>query len=322
MPALDEFALIRRFFTPSAYPVHVLAGIGDDCALLAVPAGCALAISVDTQVAGVHFHADTDAALIASRVLRCAASDLAAMGAAPLGFTLALTLPAADERWLAAFAGALAATAARLQCPLIGGDTTRGPLCISVQVHGAVPAGEALRRRGARVGDDVWVSGSLGDGAAALALLEQRLAVSTEAGAFLHSRFYEPDIDFALAMQLRGIATACIDVSDGLLADLGHIVTASGVAARVHRAALPVSLLWRHAVTAEQAYQWALTGGDDYRLCFTAAPGQRDWLQSLGTVVCVGEIVCADETFPAGQVTVLDEHGVTCAITNQGFRHF
>ena len=341
MTALDEFALIRRFFTSSSYPAHVVAGVGDDCALLIVPAGCELAISVDTQVAGVHFHADADAALIASRVLRCAASDLAAMGATPLGFTLALTLPVVDETWLAAFASSLAATADILQCPLIGGDTTRGPLCITVQVHGAVPAGQALRRSGAQLGDDVWVSGTLGDGAAALALLENRLmllntndnvsnknnVVSKETETYLLQRFYQPTVDIALGVQLRGVASACIDVSDGLLADLAHIAVASNVAARIFLPTLPVSPLWCDAVTREQAQQWALTGGDDYRLCFTAPLSKRNSLQMLqgaewSQLVRVGKIVPMDDTFTTGRVVVLDENGVTCSISHAGFQHF
>lgn len=322
MTSLDEFTLIRRYFTPSVLPPHIVAGVGDDCALLAVPAGCELAISVDTQVAGVHFHADAHPGLIASRALRCAASDLVAMGASPLGFTLALTLPAADETWLAVFSRGLVETANALQCPLMGGDTTRGPLCISVQVHGAVPAGQALRRSGAQAGDAVWVSGSLGDGAAALALLEKRLSVAPEADAFLRQRFYQPEMDFALGVKLRGVATACIDVSDGLLADLGHIASASGLAARVQRDSVPVSSLWKGCVTAQQACDWALTGGDDYRLCFTAPLSQNTFLRTITGLVRVGDMVVADAATPAGTVTVLDAHGVTCDIRSHSFRHF
>jgi thiamine-monophosphate kinase len=328
MAALDEFALIRRFFTPSSYPAHVIAGVGDDCALLAVPAASEFAISVDTQVAGVHFHADAAPALIASRVLRCAASDLAAIGAIPLGFTLALTLPKMDESWLSAFARSLAETADILQCPLIGGDTTRGPLCITVQVHGAVPAGQALRRSGAQAGDDVWVSGTLGDGAAALALLEKRLLLNNndsifkETETYLLQRFYQPMVDIALGVQLRGLASACIDVSDGLLADLAHIALASNVAAHIFQSTLPISLLWRDAVTQEQAQQWALTGGDDYRLCFTAPAFRRNTLAALGQLVRVGAVVPMCDMFTNGRVVVLDENGVTCSVSSGGFQHF
>lgn len=315
---LGEFDLIRRYFTPASatLPAAVITGVGDDCAVLRLPPQCDMAISVDTQVCGVHFHADADPALVAARTLRCAASDLAAMGAEPLGFTLALTLPAADENWLRAFARGLLDTAQQLQCPLIGGDTTKGPLTISIQVHGSVPAGKALRRSGARVGDQVWVSGTLGDGAAALALLEQRLPLGEEATHYLQQRFYHPAIDFTLAVQLRELASSCIDVSDGLLADLGHLCTASGVAATIHRAALPLAMQWRAAVTPPQAWQWALAGGDDYRLCFTASAQHLTALQALDGLHCIGVITAGSG------IVVLDEQGVPCPVDNQSFRHF
>lgn len=312
MSALGEFDLIRRYFTPSALPEHVVAGVGDDCAVLKIPAACELAISVDTQVCGVHFHADADPASIASRALRCAASDLAAMGAEPLGFTLALTLPAADENWLEKFSQGLLQTAQQLQCPLIGGDTTRGSLCITVQVHGSIPSGKALRRSGAKVGDAVWVSGTLGDGAAALALIENKIAVSQEAENYLLQRFYHPEIDFSLGVQLRGIASSCIDVSDGLLADLGHICSASGVGACIELEKLPIALEWRSSVSEQQAQHWALTGGDDYRLCFTASPQHATVLQSVHGVTCIGQIIEGAGVLVDGQTTIY----------KNGFRHF
>jgi thiamine-monophosphate kinase len=313
---LGEFDLIRRYFTPSSYSEHIAIGVGDDCAVLKIPAACELAISVDTQVSGVHFHADADPASIAARVLRCAASDLAAMGAEPLGFTLALTLPAVDENWLGKFSQGLLQTAQQLQCPLIGGDTTRGALCISIQVHGSMPAGKALRRNGAKVGDGVWISGALGDGAAALALLEKRLAVSQEAESYLLKHFYQPDINFSLGVQLRDMASSCIDVSDGLLADLGHICSASGVGANITLAKLPLAAEWRGSVSEQQAQQWALTGGDDYRLCFTAAPQHATVLQSLRGVTCIGDIV------EGSDIVVFEHNNVQQGVHNHGFRHF
>lgn len=316
MPALGEFDLIRRYFTSSALPGNVIIGVGDDCAVLSVPVGCDIAISVDTQVVGVHFHPDAEPAAVASRALRCAASDLVAMGADPLGFTLALTLPAVDENWLEKFSAGLLQTAQQLHCPLIGGDTTRGPLCISVQVHGSVPTGKALRRTGAKAGDDVWVSGSLGDGAAALALIEKKITVSQEAENYLFKRFYHPDIDFSLGVKLRELASSGIDVSDGLLADLGHICAASAVGACIELEKLPIAVVWRNSVSLQQAQQWALGGGDDYRLCFTAAPQHSAVLQASGGLHCVGRIVAG-----AG-VSVVDRNGVPCQIMNDGFRHF
>lgn len=306
-----EFELIRRYFTPSSLPAHITVGVGDDCAVLKIPAACELAISVDTQVAGVHFHTDADPSLIAARALRCAASDLAAMGAVPLGFTLALTLPAVDESWLENFSRGLLQTAEVLQCPLIGGDTTRGPLCISIQVHGSVSSGKALRRNGANIGDEVWVSGTLGDGAAALALIEKNITVSQAAENYLLERFYHPEIDFALSVRLCDIASSCIDVSDGLLADLGHICAASRVGARIALSALPIATVWRDSVGIEQAQQWALAGGDDYRLCFTAAPQHATVLQSVEGVSRIGYIVEGIDVLVDGE-----------KINYNGFRHF
>lgn len=317
MPVLDEFSLIQRFFTPTASPASVLLGVGDDCALLAAPPGEALAVSIDTQIIGVHFPVDAGAGAVASRVLRCAVSDLAAMGAVPLGFTLALTLPTVDEAWLSTFSESLRNTAQVLRCPLVGGDTTRGPLSITVQVHGAVPPAHALRRDGAQVGDVVWVSGSLGDGAAALAVLEGRLLVPMDSAEWLKHRFYQPDIDINLGVTLRGVATACIDVSDGLLADLGHIVRASGVAAEIDAAAVPVSPVWANIAGAMQALQWALTGGDDYRLCFTAPASAQAALCAVHHgVVPIGRIVAGQGVF------VCDENGTRPVTGVAGFQHF
>ncbi|HRF88425.1 MAG TPA: thiamine-phosphate kinase, partial [Pseudomonadales bacterium] len=199
--------------------------------------------------------------------------------------------PAVDEFWLTAFSAGLLETAQQLRCPLIGGDTTRGALCLSIQVHGSVPPAQILRRSGAQVGDKVWVSGSLGDGAAALALLEKRMQFSSSAAHYLQQRFYQPVIDFELAVRLRALASACIDVSDGLRADLAHICTASGVGARIFCEALPIASVWRDSVTQQQARQWALSGGDDYRLCFTAPPQHSAALRVLDHMFCVGEIV-------------------------------
>ena len=314
--SLGEFELIRRYFTPSHLSEHILLGVGDDCAVLSLPAGEVLAVSIDTQLPAVHFPTDAKPADIAARVLRCAASDLAAMGATPLGFTLALTLPAVDETWLAAFSAGLLETAQQLRCPLIGGDTTRGALCISIQVHGSVPPAQILRRSGAQVGDKVWVSGSLGDGAAALALLEKRVQFSSSAAHYLQRRFYQPVIDFELAVRLRALASACIDVSDGLRADLAHLCTASGVGAQIFCEALPIASVWRESAAAQQAVQWALSGGDDYRLCFTASPHHNAALHALGNVVCVGEIVAEQG------VVALDAGRNLVELSGNGFQHF
>lgn len=316
MAGLDEFGLIRRYFTPSGSPPQVVLGVGDDCALLSVAPGHVLALSIDTQVEGVHFPPEAPPGQIARRVLHCAASDLAAMGAEPLGFTLALTLPAADENWLAPFASALLAAAEALHCPLLGGDTTRGPLTLTVQVHGQVPVGQALCRRGARVGDGVWVSGTLGDGAAALALWQGECPALQPAADYLSERFYAPAVDFGLGVALRPLAHCAIDISDGLLADLGHLCTASGVGAVLQAAALPLASAWRDRVDVAQARRWALAGGDDYRLCFTAPPGHAAALQALGGLTCIGEVVAGSG------ITVLAENGVPWAVDDTSYRHF
>ncbi len=313
---LGEFELIRRYFTPQTVPNTVLLGVGDDCAALAIPAGEVLVVSVDTQLPDVHFPAHANPAQIAARALRCAASDLAAMGAMPLGFTLALTLPAVEESWLSAFSAGLLEAAQQLHCPLIGGDTTRGALCISIQVHGSVPAEKMLRRSGAKVGDEVWVSGSLGDGAAALALLQNQHAFSEPAASYLERRFYHPNIDFDLVVTLRQYASACIDVSDGLLADLSHICAASLVGAKVFCDALPISALWCDSVTQQQREQWALCGGDDYRLCFTASTQHKTALNKLPNLFCVGEIVVGKG------VVILDESQQAMTIPDHSYKHF
>lgn len=313
--SLGEFGLIRRYFSSHAISDRVLLGVGDDCAVLSLPVGEVLAVSVDTQLPNVHFPAHANPSDIAARALRCAASDLAAMGATPLGFTLALTLPAVDERWLAAFSQGLLETAQQLRCPLIGGDTTRGALCISVQVHGSVPAKKILKRSGAQIGDKVWVSGSLGDGAAALALLENRQTFTEDEKQYLQQRFYQPAIDFDVAVQLRNYANACIDVSDGLLADLTHICDASGVGAQIWCEALPLAQ-WKNSVYEQQAQQWALCGGDDYRLCFTADAQHDADLQAVGNCFCIGKIIAGSG------VVALDSSRNPVQWLSHGYQHF
>ncbi len=267
--AATEFELIYRYFAAYGRGEAVTLGVGDDCALLDIPPGEQLATSVDTLVEGVHFPEGAFPEDIAYRAVATAASDLAAMGARPLGMTLALTLPEADDLWLHSFSQGLAAVVADCALPLVGGDTTRGPLTISVQVMGAVPAGEALLRTGARPGDRLCVSGTLGDAAAALLLLEGQWDGEAQYADYLEQRFYRPRPRLALGQALRGLATAAIDLSDGLLADAGHIAAASGVKLRIDPALLPLSPALKAYHDSEQSLRWALTGGDDYELCFT-----------------------------------------------------
>lgn len=278
---MGEFDLIRRHFAQpaaqlwggAAAPESLVLGIGDDCALLAPEPGQQLAISSDMLVEDRHFFADVDPCTLGHKALAVNLSDLAAMGAAPLGFTLALALPRANEAWLAAFSQGLLALAQQHRCPLVGGDTTRGPLNLCITVFGQVPVGQALRRSGAQPGDDIYLSGTVGDARLALEALLGHITLPADVLQRTRQRLECPAPRLALGQALRGIATAAADVSDGLLGDLGHILTASGVGAELY----PETLLQSAAVSdavrqqpPELAWTCALAGGDDYELVFTA----------------------------------------------------
>lgn len=287
---MGEFDLIRRYFAQpaaqlwggvAASPSLVL-GIGDDCALLAPEPGQQLAISSDMLVQDRHFFADVDPCTLGHKALAVNLSDLAAMGAAPLGFTLALALPRADEAWLAAFSRGLLALAQQHRCPLVGGDTTRGPLNLCITVFGQVPVGQALRRSGAQPGDDIYLSGTVGDARLALEALLGHITLPADVLQRTRQRLECPAPRLALGQALRGIATAAADVSDGLLGDLGHILTASGVGAELYPATLLQSAAVSDAVRQqplELAWTCALAGGDDYELVFTAPPTARAAVQ-------------------------------------------
>lgn len=279
---LNEFTLIERYFARATRPAsHVPLGIGDDCALLTPPAENVLAISTDMLVEGRHFFADMDARALGHKALAVNLSDLAAMGAAPLGFTLALALPDADPEWLAPFSEGLAALADRYSCPLIGGDTTRGPRNLSLTVFGAVPAAQALRRDAARVGDDIWVSGTLGDARLALGALRDEWLLPPDLFQTARHALEWPEPRLTLGTALRGIAHAALDISDGLMGDLGHILERSDVAARINVDALPRSA-GLAAQLPEIQHQCTLAGGDDYELCFTARPDARGKIEKIG----------------------------------------
>lgn len=272
MPA-SEFTLIYRYFSALGRGAAVDLSVGDDCAILRLQPDERLATSVDTMVEGVHFPADTFPEDIGFRAVSVAASDLAAMGARPIGMTVALTLPEADELWLNAFSQGLAEAVSTYQLPLVGGDTTRGPLTITVQVLGALPMDRALLRGGAGVGDQIYVSGTLGDAAGALAFLSGEWQPVADHAEYLLDRFNRPLARLELGQQLLGSATAAIDISDGLLADAGHIAAASGVKLSIDPALLPLSpALASHPVD-DQPRRWALSGGDDYELCFCLPAG-------------------------------------------------
>jgi thiamine-monophosphate kinase len=277
-PDLGEFELIRRFFVRSDSARRgsgVLLGIGDDAALLDLPKGADLAVSVDTIVAGRHFPAGADARSIGHRALAVNLSDMAAMGAMPAWATLALTMPSADSEWLEKFAAGFWCLADAHSVALVGGDTTRGPLTVSVQILGHLPHGSALRRGGGEAGNILAVSGTLGDAAAGLAFRQARPAAKlppeTEA---LIQRFDYPAPRVQLGQAARGIATAAMDLSDGLIGDLPKLADACGLAAHVCIEALPLSSAMRNSVSLSQARDWALAGGDDYELLF-AVPANR-----------------------------------------------
>jgi thiamine-monophosphate kinase len=273
--ALTETSLIERYFRAAgAQRADVTLGIGDDAAILSVPPGSALVATTDTLVAGVHFPHGVPAASIGHRALAVNLSDLAAMGARPAWALLALTLPEAQEAWLQEFSAGLGALAREYRVALVGGDTTRGPLCVTVQLLGLVPPEAALKRSGARAGDALFVSGTPGDAAAGLALEQRRLEAPPEAREYLRERFLLPTPRLALGERLREYASACIDVSDGLLGDAGKLAQASGVAVEVLFEALPVSAALRATLGDEAARLLALSGGDDYELCF-AVPADK-----------------------------------------------
>lgn len=311
--AIGEFELIDRYFACIGQAEGVVLGIGDDGAVLDIPPGQQLVAVMDTLVAGVHFPPDTDPFDIGYRALAVNLSDLAAMGAQPRWFTLALTLPDNDGTWLAAFAAGLSQLALQYGLALVGGDTTRGPLTVTVQAEGLVPAGQALRRSGARPGDAIFVTGTPGDAAAGLAVHQGRLPAG-EGAACLRERFFHPQPRVAIGLQLRGRATACIDVSDGLLQDLEHVLRRSGgLGARINLAAIPLSPALRE-VAGDEALGLALGGGDDYELCFTWPAGQP--LPAGVDATRIGEI-----TAVPGLVGY-DAAGREQPLQARGYRHF
>ncbi|MDE3207434.1 MAG: thiamine-phosphate kinase, partial [Pseudomonadota bacterium] len=274
-----EFDLIQRYFTRPAK--HAILGIGDDAALLRVPNGMALAVSVDTLVSGHHFEISSDARSIGYKSLAVNLSDMAAMGASPRWATLALTLPMVDPAWLAAFADGFFELADKVGVELIGGDTTSGPLAVSVQIMGEIMPDSALRRDQACPGDDIWVSGTLGDAAAALAIRQGRSGFDGPERQILEYRLDWPEPRLLLGTRLRGLAHAAIDISDGLLADLGHIARQSSVQALINLDALPCSPELCAVGDQQLIEECLLSGGDDYELCFSAAPDGRDDLKKL-----------------------------------------
>ena len=314
---MSEFNLIRDYFTWNTTDNNIKLSVGDDAAILAPESGKDLVISVDTSISGRHFPADTPARDIGHKALAVNLSDLAAMGATPSWFTLALTLPEYDTDWLKQFSEGMRALADEHNIHLIGGDTTRGALSITIQVAGTAPTGQALLRSGAQAGDLICVSGYLGDAAAGLACVQERLTLTEAHQQHCIEQLNHPAPQIALGRLLRGQANSCMDISDGLSADLNHILERSGKGARLDSLRLPYSpaLL---TLSPEQRRQYALHGGDDYELLFTVAPERFEALRVAAAetgvlITTIGEIT--DQT---GELVVDDE----TMGKPQGFDHF
>lgn len=321
--ACGEFSLIARYFDRVRSPrLDVETGIGDDCALLTIAEKQLLAISTDTLVSGVHFLADIDPRDLGYKALAVNLSDLAAMGADPAWLTLALTLPEVDESWLSAFSDSLFEQLDYYGVQLIGGDTTRGPLSVTLGIHGMIPVGRALKRSGAKVGDWIYVTGTLGDSAAGLAILQNRLHVSnTQHADYLIARHLRPSPRILHGQAIRGLASSAIDLSDGLISDLGHILTASDCGAHVDLDALPCSDALRAHVSPDQAQAWGLAGGEDYELCFTVPEINRGALEvaidNLGvTYRCIGQIA------PVAEGLQFLRNGSAVTLDLKGYDHF
>jgi thiamine-monophosphate kinase len=316
---MGEFDLIERFFKRPVKRNPL--GIGDDCALLAPAAGMQLAVSCDMLVEGRHFLSTVDPFKLGHKALAVNLSDLAACGAKPLAFTLALAMPQADEAWLEPFSRGLLALADEHGCELLGGDTTRGPLNICVTVFGEVPAGQALLRSGARAGHDLYVSGTLGDARLALEAFRGTLVLPAELFQLARGRMEQPTPRVALGQALLGLASAAIDVSDGLLGDLGHVLRSSGVGASIDTAVAAGLLQAAGALDEASRLEYVLAGGDDYELAFTAPPAQRQAVQAAAgragtTVTRIGRI----DSEPG--LRLLDGQGQTIDRRYGSFDHF
>lgn len=317
-----EFDLIKDYFNRTARPrADVDLGIGDDCAILN-PQKHRLAISTDTLVAGVHFLPNIDPTDLAYKALAVNLSDLAAMGATPAWLTLALTLPKVEQEWLKRFSDSLFAQIDHYGMQLVGGDTTQGPLAITLTVIGFTASDNFLSRSGARLGDDLYVTGTLGDSAAGLALLQSTFPfIQEKQHAYFVERHLRPTARIAQGLALRGIATAAIDISDGLVSDLKHILKASGCGAHLHLNLLPFSGVMCQLNDQQQCVAWALFGGEDYELCFTAPPKARTTLSSLAQLSGV-PITRIGKIESAPNELVLLRHGERVYYDRKGYDHF
>jgi thiamine-monophosphate kinase len=318
---MNEFELIRNYF--ASQPVtrgDTLLGIGDDAAVIQPPAGMDTVVTTDVLAANVHFFENMDPAALGHKSLAVNLSDLAAMGAMPAWFLLDLTLPEADPDWLGAFAGGLFSLAQRYDVQLIGGDTARGPLSVAITAIGLVPEGKCIRRRGARPGDVIYVTGVLGDAALTLAALRGERALAPDDLAAIRDRMDRPTPRVTEGIALRGQASSAIDISDGLTADLGHILRASDVGARLNLGALPLSAAYRKYLP-QIGWDYALAGGDDYELCVTVPPGKVNGVDKLAaasgfSMAAVGEITVGRT------LEIYDALGRLYEPQRKGFEHF
>ncbi|MGH8750822.1 MAG: thiamine-phosphate kinase [Burkholderiales bacterium] len=313
----SEFEIIRRYFTRAVS--HTVLGVGDDAALIKVAPGMQLAVSTDMLVSGRHFFPNAAPYQLGRKALAVNLSDMAAMGATPRWALLAGALPRADAKWLRRFTRGFMDLAKKFKVDLIGGDTTRGPLNLCVQILGEVPKGKALRRAGAKTGDDIWVSGTLGDAALALAHLQKRIQLAPHELKICLPALHMPQPRVALGKSLLGIAHAAIDISDGLLADLGHILERSRVGATLEYGLLPRSRAMKNH--AAQAMQALLAGGDDYELCFTVPPRRRSDVAKLAKKINLPLTRIGKITRGKG-LLLLDAAGKRMKINSRGFDHF
>ena len=319
---VKEFDLIGRYFSNSGHRrKDVVIGIGDDCAVTTVPENQQLAVTTDTLVAGVHFLADAPAKSVAYKTVAVNLSDLAAMGAEPAWISLSLSLPEVDEPWLDDFVSGLYELTQYYSVQLIGGDTVKGPMAMTITAQGFIPPGSELTRSGAKPGDWVYVTGTLGDAGAGLDILQNKLDVSGEAKDVLVNRHYFPTPRVAVGTAIRRIATSCIDISDGLISDLNHILKASNCGATVHVERLPLSRALTSAVSPEQAIEYALSAGDDYELIFTVSEEQRGSLEtSLASTnvkaTCIGQL-----TGHSGTLSLLKDNEKYMPVTSSGYEH-
>ena len=321
--ACGEFDLIARYFNRYRTARRdVQLGIGDDCALLTVAEKQLLAVSTDTLVEGIHFLKTIDPADLGYKALAVNLSDLAAMGADPAWVSLALTLPEVNTEWLEAFSDSLFDQLNYYGMQLIGGDTTRGPLSMTLTIQGLIPMDRALTRSGAGVGDWIFVTGSLGDSAAGLALLLEQLTVdNAEHRDTLLQRHLRPTPRILQGQALRGLATAAIDISDGLISDLKHVLSASGCGARIDLDALPLSEALLGSVDGDRALKWALTGGEDYELCFTVPEINRGALDVALSHLGV-DFTCVGQMAPLSEGITFLRSGEPVELDWQGFDHF